>query len=382
MRLQEEHCVVLLSNGFQSEYEVGFANGLARCGLKPLLVCSDKLQRDRLDPEVTPINLRGSQDAERSSFAKAANILRYWWTTIALLRKQKARAVHVTGLFTLRSTLVSFLEAVVLRIVARHFVLTVHNLLPHDSHGPVNRIAYWMIYRLPNRLVVHTAGMRDGLQREFGIDVNRVIVMEHGIDRMAPPSGGQTDWLRRHFGIEGERPIVLFFGSVARYKGLDVLVRAFEQLPTVNAPALVIAGLCRDGHLRQELKLRLAGLVNTRRAFWHDDFVPEEQVLHYFHGADMLVLPYRHIDQSGLVFMALSTGLPVVATDVGSLGEYAPLTGGCVVAPGDAGALATAIGTMLAARPNVDRERVVRSARRFLWAKTVRPVLAAYGSTV
>lgn len=372
------HAVVLISNGFQSEYVVGFANGLARNGLTPLLVCSDRLLRERLDPGVTPLNLQGSEDPRRNPLAKAANLLRYWAATIRLLLLRPAGVVHLIGTFSLPSTVSGLLEALALRLAARRFVLTVHNLLPHDAHDGFNRLVYRLIYRLPHLLVVHTSRMSDGLQREFGVPPDRIVVMEHGIDRVAPPSAGQRKWLRHQCGLDDSRPIVLFFGHVVRYKGLDVLVRAFERLPVDNGPVLVIAGLCRDAMLRQELQGQLAPLVSARRAFWFDGFVPEEHVPHYFHGADLLAMPYRHIDQSGVLFMAMATGLPVVAADVGSLGDYVPLTGGCIVCPGDPAALAAAIETMLLRMRHIDREQVVRQAQRFLWTQTVRPVLHAY----
>lgn len=374
-----QRVVVLLSNGFQSEYEVGFANGLARNGLKPLLVCSDDLLRERLDPGVTPINLRGSQDPRRHPLAKAANIIRYWAATIRLLRRHTPRVVHLIGLFTLPSTVAGLLETVVLRLVAWRFVLTVHNLLPHDAHGGFNRRVYRLIYRLPHTLVVHTRGMRDELQREFGVPPDRIVVMELGIDRIMPPSAGQRDWLRQQCGLDPSRPIVLFFGNVDRYKGLDLLVLAFERLAVDTGAVLVIAGRCRDATLRLELQAQLAPLLTARRAFWFDGFAPEEHVLHYFHGADLLAMPYRHIDQSAVVFMALATGLPVVAADVGSLSDYVPLTGGRMVRPGDPAALAAAIEAMLPRGREIDREHALRQAQRFLWVQTVRPLLPVYG---
>lgn len=373
------HEIVLLSNGFQPEYECGFANGLARNGIKPLLVCSNQLLRRRLEPGVTAVNLRGSQDPQRHPLTKAGNIVRYWAATAFLLRQQMPRVVHLTGLFTLKSTVASLCEALVLRLVARRFVLTVHNLLPHDEHNGLSRRIYRLIYRLPHTLVVHTRRMGGDLERHFGVAPERIVVMQHGIDRVVPPSAGRSDWLRKQCGVEPSRPIVLFFGNVAPYKGLDVLVRAFEALTLDSDPVLVIAGRCRDETLREELREQLAPLLTMRRAFWFDGFVPEEDVLHYFHGADMLAMPYRHIDQSGVVFMALATGLPVVASDVGSLGDYVPLTGGQMVAPGDPKALGVALEAMLRRVGMIDREQVAQHAQRFLWVQTVQPMLDVYG---
>lgn len=371
--------VVLISNGFQAEYEIGFANGLARCGLRPLLVCSDKLLRHRLDPGVTTLNLRGSQRPDRPAWHKALNILRYWVQMQRLLRVQAGCPVHVIGFFTLPSSWAGLLEALVLRLSSRHFVLTVHNVLPHDAHHWVNRWLFRLIYKLPHKLVVHTPRMGQTLRAEHGVPAHRVVVMEHGIDRLAPVQPANARWLGEQLDLPAGRPVVMFFGSVARYKGLDILVAALVDAPTALDAVLVVAGACLDAELRAKIAPGLSQLVAQGRARWVDGFVPEDHVLNYFHGADVLVMPYRAIDQSGVVFMALATGLPVVATDVGSLRDYVPLTGGQVVAPGDTDALLAGLRKVLTSSQPGDRSGRVHAASRFLWSHTVAAVLPAYG---
>src|ERR1700741_1022548 len=49
------------------------------------------------------------------------------------------------------------------------------------------------------------------------------------------------------------------------------------------------------------------------------DFIPDDETETYFKAADVFVLPYRHIYQSGVLFLGHSFGLPVLAADVGSL---------------------------------------------------------------
>lgn len=371
--------VVLVSNGFQNEYEIGFSNGLAGCGLRPALVCSDNLPLDRLAAGVTPVNLRGSQRPDRSPWRKAANILRYWLALHCLLRRQAARTVHVIGLFTLRKPLVDLLEAVALRLSARRFVLTVHNLLPHDAHSRINHALFWLLYRLPHALVVHTPRMRAQLGVQFGVPPGRVTVMEHGVDRLMPPDDQGAALLRARLALPQGRPVMLFFGGIARYKGLDQLVDAMLQAPTGAAlPLLIVAGACQDAVLRATLRQSLGRLVDAGHARWVDGFVPDDEVPAYFHTADVLVMPYRHIDQSGVLFMALSTGLPVVATDVGSLADYVPAAGGRIVAPGDMAGLLAAVGEVLAGESPQQRRQRVGQAARFLWPHTARALLPVY----
>lgn len=376
---QPDFDVVLVSNGFQAEYEIGFSNGLARCGLRPLLVCSDRLSTGRLDRGVTTLNLRGSQQSDRSSAQKTLNILRYWVQLFGLLRAQAGHPIHMIGLFTLPSTWVGLLEALALRLSSRHFVLTVHNVLPHGAHHGTNRWLYRLIYKLPHKLVVHTLRMSKTLQIEYGVSATRVVVMEHGIDRLAPIELANPQWLGEHLDLPAGMPVVLFFGSLSRYKGLDILVTALVESATALDAILVVAGSCLDTELRAKISPGLSHLVAQGRARWVDSFVPEDQVLNYFHGADVLVMPYRAIDQSGVVFMALATGLPVVATNVGSLADYVPFTGGQVVAPEDADGLLEGLRKVLASSRPADRSDRVRSASRFLWSQTVLAVLPAYG---
>lgn len=370
---------ILISNGFQAEYEIGFTNGLSRCGVKPLLVCSENMLVGRLDQGVKTLNLRGSQRSDRSAVQKAMNIIRYWVQLWRLLSSHRSLPVHVIGLFTLRSTWSALFEASVLRHVSKHFVLTVHNVLPHNAHSFLNRQLYRLIYKLPHKLVVHTGRMAEALQTQFGVPLSKLVVMEHGIDRLAPAPLVRSQWLAHHLDLPVGCKAVLFFGNVSHYKGLDILVAALVDAPNALDAVLVVAGACIDREFRAKISPGLNYLVEQGRARWVDGFVPEERVLEYFHGSDVLVMPYRAIDQSGVVFMALATGLPVVATDVGSLAEYVPLTGGKVVEPGNTDALLAGLQDVLASSRPEKRPVRVNEASRFLWSHTVIPLLAAYG---
>ena len=131
--------VTLLSHGFQSEYEIGFANSLARNGVDVLLIGSDNTQTTRAAATLKILNLRGSQDPRRPRLAKAWNVVRYILAYLAYLAAQRGAHVHLIGMFTTGSTALSLLEAWLTRLVAGRYVLTVHNLLPHDRHGRANQ---------------------------------------------------------------------------------------------------------------------------------------------------------------------------------------------------------------------------------------------------
>lgn len=366
--------VILLSHGFQPEYEAGYVNGIARNGLTVTLVGSDNTLVDRLEPGVHFINLRGSQRPDRSRTEKIYNLLHYFFAYCFLLFQRRGTAVHVIGQFSTPSLGISLIEAWVTYLLTGGYVLTVHNLLPHDRHTRLNIwLSYW-IYRSARYLAVHTDRMQQELYQNFSISPGRVIVVEHGIDKLLPDTGDARQRMRNQLAIQTTERVVLFFGNIARYKGVDILLRAFELPNAQSADRLIVAGRCRDNSLALELQTMIRANARREAILWQNGFVDQNDVAPLFHAADVLVMPYRYIDQSGVLFMALATGLRVIATDVGSLRDYVRNEFGAIVPIEDPEALAASIKRVL----EVPRDPVDCGAQRYLWQYTVKSVLPVY----
>ena len=370
--------MTLLSHGFQAEYEIGFANGVARNGTDVTLIGSDNTLVKRAANGVKVTNLRGSQATDRPTLSKVFNLTRYIVRYLLHLALRRGQAVHLIGMFSTRSTVVSLIEAWLTRLVAGRYVLTVHNLLPHDSHTAFNRWAFGLLYRAPGRLVVHTQRMAEALAQDFGIQPARILVVEHGIDRFFTPNAElRASWRAEH-GIPAQAKVALLFGMVARYKGPDLLLRAFESAGNDRNVYLVIAGRCRDAALRDEMNNMLATHPYRARIIWRDAFVPDGEVERLMQGCDCMVMPYRHIDQSGVLFMALSSGLRMVATDVGSFAAYIHPGAGEIVAAGDMAAFSSAMTRQLSNTSSLTREHLMTAAARYEWRNTSRTLSVLY----
>ncbi|MEP6605254.1 MAG: glycosyltransferase family 4 protein [Nitrosospira sp.] len=367
--------VVLLSHGFQPEYEAGFTNGLARNGVRVILIGSDTTLRHRIEPSVEIINLRRSQDPNRAVWKKMLNIIRYWCNYFAFLLRHRGVPVHVIGMFSTKQLWVSLIEAWLTKWASGGYILTVHNLLPHDRQTAINAWLSYCIYRSTAYLMVHTHRMQQDLCRDFQVDPGRVVVVEHGIDKLLPDTGGERQMMRNKLAINASERVVLFFGSIARYKGVDILLRAFELPGSQSADRLVVAGKCRDRVLALELQTLVETNARRDAILWRDGFVDENDVAPLFHAADVLVMPYRHIDQSGVIFMALAIGLRVVVTDVGSLRNYVRHGFGAIAPIEDPEALAACIKEVLASATG---NPVDYGAERYLWQRTVTPILPFY----
>ncbi len=219
----------------------------------------------------------------------------------------------------------------------RPVVLTAHDVLPREARAG-QRDAQRRLYERVDAVVVHSIHGRDRLVDDLGVDPASVHVIPHGAFRhLTTLTPAELAPALAHT----KRPVVLFFGLLRPYKGVDVLLQAWDRLGEEGRAAeLWVVGLPK----MDTTALRAAAPAGVR---FVDRFVTDEEAAAYFGRADVVVLPYREIDQSGVLFTALAFGRPLVLTAVGGFPEIAREGAAELVPPGDPDALADALGTLL-----------------------------------
>jgi glycosyltransferase involved in cell wall biosynthesis len=164
-------------------------------------------------------------------------------------------------------------------------------------------------------------------------------------------------------------PVVLFFGLIRPYKGLDVLLEAWRAADR-GAAELWVVGMPRiDPSF-------IAG-PNVKTAL---RFVSGAELAGAFRAADLVVLPYREIDQSGVLFTALAFGKPLLLTTVGGFSE---IDAAEHVPPGDPDALADALTRLLADPARLDELAAASRAAAagpYSWDAIARRTLELYAS--
>ena len=206
----------------------------------------------------------------------------------------------------------------------------VHNVLPHEP-GPLDRVLVRRLLRSVHGVVVHSEEQRR-LAEEVGGAVGRVHVapLTLPFDRPAEPVAARR----------ADGPLsLLFFGTVRRYKGLEGLLRA---LPAVPGARLTVAGDFWEPLDEYRALVHELGLDD--RVEIRPGYVAEEDIGPLFGSADALVLPYLHGTATVNVALAARHGLPVVASDAGTLAsEVTDGVDGLVVPAGSSDALAAAL---------------------------------------
>ncbi|HKJ36450.1 MAG TPA: glycosyltransferase family 4 protein [Solirubrobacterales bacterium] len=238
-------------------------------------------------------------------------------------------------------------------------LLTLHYPLPKppDRRGLAAQRRFLSEF---DAVVSHTEHGARRLRDDVGLDPSRVHVIPHGpLDYLTELPAEEPLPAELAAAPEGA-PVVLFFGLLRPYKGIDTLLEAFARLgPAAEGAELWIAGMPRMPiEPLRELAARAPGTVRFVPRFISDPEVPP-----LLRRADVLALPYREIEQSGVLYAGLAFGKPMVLGDVGGFSEVGRDQGAArLVPPADPGALAAAL-TDLVADP-AERERLSAAARK------------------
>jgi glycosyltransferase involved in cell wall biosynthesis len=251
-------------------------------------------------------------------------------------------------------------------------VLTAHDVIPREPRPGQVAATRRLVNRM-DAVVVHSESGAARLRDELGLAPERIRVIPHGAfdyltrlpdERPLPPELAA---------VEG--PVVLFFGLLRPYKGIDVLLEAFRE---VEGAELWIVGMPRMPiEPLREAAARCGATVRFVPRFVTDPEIPA-----FFRRADLVVLPYREIDQSGVLYTALAFGKPMVLSDVGGFSELAHDHGAAqLVPPGDPATLAAAINELLsneAARTRLAEAARAAAAGPYSWDGIAERTMALY----
>jgi glycosyltransferase involved in cell wall biosynthesis len=354
-------------SAFTPPYDHALCSALARAGADVELVTSRFAYGDvpRADGyalrEHFYRHARGAAGGRLRTAAKLAehvpDMLRY---------RQVARAADVVHFQWLD---VPWLDRVLLP--RRPLVLTAHDLLPREPR-PGQVSAQRRLYDAVDALVVHSEYGRGQLVHELGLDPRKVHVIHHGafeyLARLSPqPLSADLEHVRG--------PVVLFFGLLRPYKGIDVLLEAWREVPP-GAELWIV------GRPRMDISALRAGAPSGVRFI--SRYVSDDELASFFRRADIVVLPYTRtdrFDQSGVLATALAFVTPTVLSDVGGFGEVAATGAGVVVPPGDAAALAVALGELLGdegRRTRMAQAAATAAAGPYSWDEAARRTLQVY----
>ena len=320
--------VALLTGCQDRPYAFGLSTALASKGIAVDVIGSDEVDSPEMHttPNLHFLNVRGSQRRSTGLAKKLWNLLSYYAWLVRYAANSDPKIFHI-----LWNNKFEYFDRTLLmvyyKLCGKKIVFTVHNVnqARRDHRDSLlNRLTLRTQYQLSDHIFVHTQKMKTELLQDFGVRERAVTIIPFGINNSLPDTDLTPALAKQKLGIGNSEKAILFLGRMRPYKGLEYLLSAFRLLKSRHADyRLIIAGDEKKGSEDYMDKIRqtIRDEFDPEEIILKIQFIPDEEMELYLKAADVLVLPYKEIFQSGVLFLGYSFGLPVVATDVGSFRE-------------------------------------------------------------
>jgi glycosyltransferase involved in cell wall biosynthesis len=320
--------VALLTGGFDRPYAFGLIMALASKGVKIEVLGSEELEEPAIlaVPALRFFNLYGNQRRKAGKCARTLLNLAVYARIFRYAAKARPKIFHILWnnrlyLFD-RTVLMLYYKA-----LGKRIVLTAHNVNAGARDGKdswLNRLSLKTQYHLVDHIFVHTEKMKHELEETYGVRKGVASVIPFGINNSVADTDLTCSEAKDKIGVSTSERTILFFGGIRPYKGVEYLARAFLRVAQQDKRyRLVIAGEPKREATRYwgEIQEEIERDASRTQVIQEIRYIRDEETEIYFKGADVLVLPYTYVYQSGVLFLAYSFGLPVIATDVGALRE-------------------------------------------------------------
>lgn len=365
-------------HGGMNFYDSSLCRALVLAGCIPVLYTCDRMDSmdQKFEIQMRYMGVFGSDPAWLRG-------LRFIRGSVASVLDARRKGCRIAHFHFFQAGPLELFNLMLARVAGMRTVVTAHDVEAFVGVESAGRVG-GLCYRLTNAFVAHNQVSRDELVNMKKVAPESVHVIPHGnyID-FAESSPMDRRQARALLGCGSDEFVLLFFGQIKIEKGLDILLRALPGVVSASRRRvrLVIAGrpFKQDFARYQSI---IAELKINRYVDLHLGYVSDDRVSAFYGAADVVVLPYRRIYQSGVALMALSFGVPIVVSDIPGMKEMMDDgEAGLFFADGDSQDLASRLSWM--ANHTVElaamRGRALEVARkRYDWTDVGRRIAMLY----
>jgi glycosyltransferase involved in cell wall biosynthesis len=336
--------IIIFSISF-CEYLIQQANGLGSIGHSVLLVMPISLIQSTVGDDISCLV---SSNVEYFAYTEVRPWKSKYYTDV--IRKMSlfdADILHIHD----NGEMITL--ALILSFSSLPLVVTVHDVTTHpgtDSQIKIRRRFIKFILKIRATIIhLHGETLRLYFSKMYPFLSDKVAVVPHG-------SLSIFKYWERDV-CEQEEMTCLFFGRMEKYRGIDNLLNISNILKKILPNIKIIVAGKGSELYKYKSEMMQSGVFEI-----HDAFIPDREIHQYFHRASLLLLPYHEASQSGVVSVAFSFGLPVVATRVGAIPEVV-VDGkhGVIVEPNNNYAFASAVQDLL-----LNREKLQQMSKNCL----------------
>ena len=319
--------VSILTGGKDPPYALGLLSGLITKNIEIDFIGNSEMEKSKqvMNNNVVYYNLRGDQTENASFKEKVFRVIKYYYKLIVYASKTDSNIFHILWFNKFELVDRVFLN-IYYKLLGKKVLLTAHNVNEHvrdERSNFYNKFTLKFMYKLVDHIFVHTDKMKKELMVNYNVKGNNITVVPFGVNNITPSTNISKDVAREKLNLDNSEKVLLFFGNIAPYKGLENLLLSLVELKYYyDNIKIIIAGRIKDCHSYWEkIQTIIKEYDLDKYIITNPYFIPDEEVEYYFKAADVLIIPYKYIFQSGVLFLSYNFGLPVIVTDVGSLKE-------------------------------------------------------------
>jgi glycosyltransferase involved in cell wall biosynthesis len=298
-------------HGGMNLYDLSLCRGIVDAGVEATLYTCDETERkvDSAFSVKRPYrNIYGKGAAWRRG-------LRYLSGSIQALADARRGSYQIAHFHFFHVGPLELFNVLLARLMGLRVVITAHDVEAFKEGLSVPLFVRWA-YRAAQRVIAHSQIAKRELTQGLGIADAKVDVILHGNYVDSIQVGVTRDMARAHFGISADKRVLLFFGQIKDVKGLDVLLEGFSLARAKDASLHLLIGgrVWKTDFSKYQAIIDERGLAS--HCTLHIRYIDDEEVPYFHRCADLVVLPYLRIYQSGVVLLAMSYGNPVLVSDI------------------------------------------------------------------
>ena len=358
-------------------YLFGQAEGLINNGCSISLYTNNETDNPHLDG-VSFFSFYKNIFKSRSKFISGIKWVVGSIFSIFHARFSGVRVFHFHIFYT--NVLVLF-NLLLVKLLFGKVVLTVHDVSSFANLSDLSIIGN-MIYKLTDLILTHNEFSKSEIIKISPNLSSRIYIVPHGNYIPFINVRNDKEKSRKRLEILNDKKVLLFFGMIKQVKGLDVLLHALKDVIKENPDVLLlIAGKAWENDFTNYQRIIDKNNLSDY-CLLHTTFIPHADVEHYYCAADLVVLPYKKIYQSGVLMMTLSYERPALASNLPPLKEViTDNENGFLFNSEDVDDLASRLNQILSDKENLEKVRVNGNTlinKRFGWNEIGRLTKEAY----
>ncbi len=254
-------------------------------------------------------------DVEEFSFKKALmlnyDVLHVHWPELFLNSNYFLKALLYSTLF--------LIVLAIAKLAGKKVVWTIHNLTPHSvKYSKLNSIFWFFYLKIVDGVISLSSANEKKAIDKFGFkSCLPKAVIYHGLYDNAYQNEISCEDARESLGLPIDSKVILFFGQIKPYKNVEKLISEFNKNNGNNYKLLIVGKFDTKEYFDE-----INNLIETDNIVVVNKFIPDEEIQIYYNAADLCVLPFKNIFNSGSALLSVTFNTSVLVPYTDNFKEY------------------------------------------------------------